>query len=413
MKTNLERLYNFKLIFRALAHRNYRLFFTGQIVSLTGTWMQQVAVSWLVYRLTNSPFLLGIVGFTGQIPTFLFSPFAGVIADRYNRRDILIATQVFSMIQALVLTALIFSKSIQVWQIVVLSAVLGIINSFDMPVRQAFTVEMVEDRENLGNAIALNSSMVNAARLIGPAIAGILIASVGEGACFLLNAISYLAVIWSLLAMKIIPKEIKIQSKHIFYELKEGFRYAFNSAYIKYILMLLGLVSLMGAPYHILMPIFARDIFHGGPHTLGFLIAMSGIGALIGALYLASRKNVLGLNKIIAITSALFGAGVMVFSFSRVLWFSMLVSLINGFGMMVQMASSNIVLQSIVEEDKRGRVMSLFTMSFLGMAPFGSLLAGGLAGKIGAPRTLLLSGFCCVVGASIYAVVNKGFDGKN
>ncbi len=395
---------NFKFIFRALQHRNYRLFFGGQSISLIGTWMQQVAVSWLVYRLTNSPFLLGIVGFVGQIPTFLFSPFGGVIADRHNRRRMLVITQTLAMVQALILSLLILTKHIQVWHIIVLSAMLGIINSFDIPIRQAFTVEMIENREDLGNAIALNSSMVNAARLIGPSIAGILIASVGEGICFLLNSISYLAVIASLLAMTISPKLARPQARHIFHELKEGFSYAFNFFPIRSILILLALISLMGVPYQVLMPVFARDIFHAGPHTFGVLVAMSGLGALAGAVYLAARKSVLGLVRIIALTSGLFGIGIMAFSLSRVLWISMLILLFSGFGMMVQMASSNTVLQTIVEEDKRGRVMSFYTMSFMGMAPFGSLLAGGLASRIGAPNTLLLGGLCCVIGAFIFAM---------
>ena len=392
-----------KLIFRALTHRNYRLFFSGQIISLTGTWMQQVAVGWLVYRMTNSVFLLGIVGFLGQIPTFLFTPFAGVIADRHNRRSMLLITQTLAMCQALILALLILTKHIQVWQIIVLSVALGVINSFDIPIRQAFTVEMIKNREDLGNAIALNSSMVNAARLIGPSIAGLLIASVGEGICFLLNAISYLAVIASLILMKIAPKKIHASAKNIIYELKEGFRYAFNFAPIRSILLLLGLISLVGVPYQVLMPVFARDIFHGGPAALGFLVGMSGVGALAGAIYLAARKTVLGLGRIIALSSGLFGVGIIAFSFSQVLWISMVLLLACGFGMMVQMASCNIILQTIVEEDKRGRIMSFYTMSFMGMAPFGSLLAGSLASKIGAPHTLLIGGSGCIIGAALFA----------
>lgn len=394
---------NLTLVFRALKHRNYRLFFGGQSISLIGTWMQQVAISWLVYRLTNSPFLLGVVGFVGQIPTFLFTPFAGVISDRHSRRGMLVITQSLAMTQALILTVLIFSQHIQVWHLIALSAFLGIVNSFDIPIRQAFTVEMVEDRDDLGNAIALNSSMVNAARLIGPSIAGILIASVGEGVCFLINAISYLAVIASLLLMTSTPKQIKPQAKHIFHELKEGFSYAFNFLPIKIILLLLALISLMGVPYQVLMPVFAKDIFHGGPHTLGFLVAMSGTGALAGAIYLAARKNVIGLGRIIVWAAGIFGLGIIVFSLSRVLWVSMFMLLVTGFGMMVHMAASNTILQTIVEEDKRGRVMSFYTMSFMGMVPFGSLLSGILADKIGAPYTLLFGGICCIGGALIFA----------
>ena len=394
----------FKVIFRALRHRNYRLFFCGQSISLVGTWMQQVAVAWLVYRMTNSPLLLGVVGFVGQIPTFLFSPFAGVFADRHNRRNMLVITQTLALIQAAVLCFLIFTKHIQIWQIIVLSASLGIINSFDIPIRQAFTVEMIEDRQDLSNAIALNSSMVNAARLIGPSLAGILIASVGEGMCFLLNAISYIPVIASLMAMKINKVNLRSNHRNVFKELKEGFSYALDFYPIKIILVLLALVSLMGVPYQILMPVFARDIFHGGPHTLGFLVAMSGIGALAGAIYLAARKTVLGLSKIIALTAGAFGVCIIAFSLSRVLWISMLILLFSGFTMMVQMAASNTVLQTIVDEDKRGRVMSFYTMSFMGMVPFGSLLAGSLATKIGAPHTLMFGGFFCIIGAFIFSL---------
>jgi len=389
-------------IFRALRHRNYRLFFGGQSISLVGTWMQQVAMSWMVYRLTNSALLLGIVGFSGQIPAFFLTPLAGVIADRYNRHRVLIVTQTLAMLQALILSVLVLTNRITVGQIVALSIFLGLVNSFDIPVRQAFTVEMIEEREDLGNAIALNSSMVNAARLIGPSLAGVLIAAFGEGICFLLNGVSYLAVIGSLLAMKIAPRKIKPPDTHVLHELKEGFVYAFNSTPIKFILILLSLVSLMGVPYQVLMPVFARDIFHGGSITLGFLMAMSGIGALTGAIYLASRKSVIGLGKIIPLFSGLFGLAVIAVALSGVLWFSMPVICVAGFAMMVQMAASNTVLQTIVEEDKRGRIMGLFTMAFMGMVPFGSLLAGSLASKIGAPNTLLLGGTCCVIGALMF-----------
>jgi MFS family permease len=403
---------NLRVIFRALEHRNYRLFFCGQSISLIGTWMQQVAVAWLVYRLTNSPFLLGVAGFTGQIPTFIFSPFAGVFADRHNRRNMLLVTQTLSLIQASILAGLILTNHVNVWHIIALSAILGVINSFDIPIRQSFTVEMVTNRDDLSNAIALNSSMVNAARLIGPSIAGILIASVGEGMCFLVNAISYLAVIISLLMMNVAEKKIQTNRRHILTELKEGIVYAFNFSPIKYILLLLALISLMGVPYQVLMPVFARDIFHGGPHTLGFLVAMSGTGALIGAIYLASRKSIRGLGNIIALSAGLFGIGIILFSLSKILWGSMLILLVCGFGMMVNMAASNTVLQTIVEEDKRGRVMSFYTMSFMGMAPFGSLFAGGIASRIGAPHTLLVGGACCVIGAALFALKLPSLSGR-
>ncbi len=395
---------DFRDTFRALRYRNYRLFFAGQSISLIGTWMQTIAMSWLVYRLTNSAFLLGIVGFLGQLPAFLLMPLAGVFADRYNRHRILLITQTFSMLQALVLTVLVITNTIAVWHIIVLSVCLGVINAFDMPVRHAFTVEMIEKREDLGNAIALNSSMVNVARLVGPSVAGILIAVVGEGICFLFNTLSYCAVIVSLLVMKIAPRVLNNNHNHVLFDLREGFRYVLNCGSIKAILVLLSLISLMGVPYQVLMPVFARDIFHGGPKTLGFLMAMAGGGALAGALYLAGKKNASGLERLIPAAAAVFGTGIIVFSFSRVLWFSLLVIFISGFAMMVQMAASNTVLQTIVEEDKRGRVMSFYTMSFMGMVPFGSLFAGSIAGSLGAPHALFLGGLFCIIGAGVFAI---------
>jgi len=392
----------FRHIFRALRHRNYRIFFWGQSASLIGTWMQQVALSWLVYRMTNSPFLLGVTMFTSQIPTFFFTPFAGVFADRHSRRNMLVVTQALSLVQASILAFLVLTHQIQVWHIMVLSFFLGTIFSFDIPIRQAFTVEMIEDREDLGNAIALNSSMLNAARLIGPSLAGILIASVGEGVCFLLNAVSFIPVILSLGAMRLSFPRLASPARHIFVELKEGLGYSFRFAPIKWILILLSMISLMGVPYQVLMPVFARDIFHGGPNTLGFLMGMSGLGALIGAVYLAARQSVIGLVRIIAWTAVLFGVTIVIFSFSRDFWFAMPVILVSGFGVMVNMAACNTILQTIVDEDKRGRVMALYTMAFMGTMPFGSLLAGILAARIGAPYTLLIGGVCCVGTAFIF-----------
>lgn len=392
----------YKLLFRALRHRNYRLFFIGQSISLVGTWMQQLAMSWLVYRLTNSVFLLGMIGFLGQLPSFVLTPFGGVIADRHNRRRILITTQTLAMIQAILLAALVFSRHIRVWQIVGLSIFLGVINSFDIPVRQAFVIEMIEKKEDLGNAIALNSSMVNMAKMIGPSLAGIIVAVFGEGLCFLLNGLSYCAVIVSLWVMKISRTKMKAPRHHVLREVKEGFVYAYNFAPIKYILFLLGIFSLAGASYQVLMPVFARDIFHGGPTTLGALMAMTGIGALGGAVYLAGRKSVRGLVKIIALAAGIFGLGLIIFARSRILWFSMLILGGAGFAMMVQMAASNTILQTIVEEDKRGRIMSLYTMAFMGMSPFGSLLMGMLAGRIGAPGSLFIGGICCIAGAVVF-----------
>jgi MFS family permease len=392
-----------RVIFRSLQYRNYRLFFGGQSISLIGTWIQRIAMPWLVYRLTGSAFLLGVVGFAGQIPTFLLAPFAGVLTDRLNRYHILIVTQILAMIQAFILASLFFIGAIEVWHIVFLSVLLGCINAFDIPARQSFVIEMVEKKQDLGNAIALNSSMVNGARLLGPSIAGVLIASTGEGICFLLNGISYLFVILSLILMKVKPKKREIHNPNVLKELKEGFFYTFGFAPIKSIILLLGLISLMGMPYAVLMPIFAKEILHGGPHTFGFLMGASGVGALTGALYLASRKSVLGLGKIIPLSAGMFGLGLVTFSLSRLFLLSLILMVVTGLGMMLQMASSNTIIQTIVDDDKRGRVMSFYSMAFVGTAPFGSFLAGSLASILGAPNTLIIGGILCIVGALVFA----------
>jgi MFS family permease len=364
--------------------------------------MQRIAMSWLVYRLTNSAFLLGLVGFTSQIPLFLLTPFAGVLADRMNRRTVLVVTQTLAMIQAFFLTVLVFTGTTEVWHIMCLSVFLGIVDAFDMPIRQSFMVEIVQ-KKDLGNAIALNSSIVNCAQLLGPSIAGILIASIGEGMCFLLNGVSYFFVIVSLIAMKITRKEMEKSDIHVLEEIREGFVYAFGFGPIRFILLLLALTSLVGIPYRVMMPIFAKDILQGGPHTLGFLMAGAGVGALAGSIYLASRKGVPGLEKWIALAAGLFGIGLVGFSRSHLFWLSLILVLLTGFGMMVQMASSNTVLQTVVEEDKRGRVMSLYAMAIRGMAPFGSLLVGSAASKIGAPNTLMISGLLCIIGSIMFA----------
>ena len=353
------------MIFRSFQYRNFRLFFGGQSISLIGTWIQRIATPWLVYHLTGSALLLGVVGFAGQIPTFIIAPFAGVLTDRWNKYYILIGTQIAAMLQAFILAILYLSGHIQVWHIVVLSVFLGCINAFDVPARQSFVIEMVDKKEELGNAIALNSSMVNGARLIGPSIAGLLIAFMGEGICFMLNAISYLFVIASLLFMKVKPRITKKKDVAVLKQLKEGFVYAFGFAPIKYILILLAMVSFMGMPYTVLMPVFAKEILHGGAHTFGFLMAASGVGALSGALYLASRKNVIGLSKIIPIAAFTFGIGLIAFSLSRFFLLSLVLLSIAGLGMMIQIAASNTILQTIVDDDKRGRVMSFYTMTLL------------------------------------------------
>ena len=387
-------------MFRALEHRNYKLFFSGQSVSMIGTWMTRIATSWLVYRLTGSALLLGVVGFAGQIPSFLLAPFAGVIVDRWNRHHLLVATQVLAMIQSLALAVLALTGYIQIWHVIALSIFQGLINAFDMPARQSFVVEMVEKREDLPNAIALNSSLVNAARLLGPSIAGVVIAAVGEGWCFFIDGVSYIAVIASLLAMKAAPTAIKaIKKANVLQQFREGWDYVYGFPPISKILLLLAFVSLVGMPYSVLMPIFATDVLHGGPHTLGFLMGASGVGALCGAVFLASRKSVVGLGRYIPRMAAVFGIGLIGFSISRLEWLSMILMVVTGLGFMVQMATSNTIIQTIVDEDKRGRVMSFYTMAFMGTAPFGSLLAGSLAAQIGAPNTLLIGGICCVLGA--------------
>lgn len=399
----LGRFSGIRFALRALRSRNYRLFFLGQGISLIGTWMQRIAVNWLAYRLTGSAFWLGMVGFWGQLPTFLIAPYAGVVADRFNLRRIVVATQVFSMIQALVLAGLTLAGVVNIWHVLALSVVLGLINGFDVPSRQSFVIEMVDQRDDLGNAIALNSFMFNGARLIGPSVAGVLIASMGEGLCFLINGLSYIAVIASLLMMRLKPRRTPPPARSFFADFKEGFSYAYHSAPIRSILLLLAMISLMGMPYVVLLPVVAKDVLHGGAHTLGFLAAATGLGALGGAFYLALRKNALGLIELIATAAGMFGLSLAVFSFSANFWLSMLILLFVGFSMMTQMAASNTLLQTIVTDEKRGRVMSFHTMAFMGMAPFGSLLAGSLAERIGTPGTLLVSGLACLAGAVWYA----------
>lgn len=385
---------------RALRSRNFKLFFAGQGVSLIGTWMTRIAMSWLVYRLTGSAALLGVVGFASQIPAFVLGPLAGVWVDRWNRHTAVVWTQALSMLQSFALAALTLAKVITVWEIVALALMQGLINAIDMPARQSFVIEMVDQREDLANAIAINSSMVNGARLIGPAIAGVVVAAVGEGYCFLADGISYIAVIAALLMMKLRPGGPPRPKKNIWPELREGWHYVLGSAPIRSILVNLSVVSLFGVPYSVLMPIFAAQVLGGGAHTLGFLMASTGVGALAGALGLAVRKSgVAGLGRRIVFTTALFGAALIAFSFSRSLWLSLLLLPVAGFGMMQQLASSNTVLQTIVHDEKRGRVMAFYSMAFQGMAPFGSLLAGSLAERAGAPLTVMASGVACLMGS--------------
>ena len=389
---------------RAFSYPNYRLFFGGQIVSVIGSWISMTATSWLVYRLTGSAMALGIVGFAGQIPGFVMGPFAGAFLDRWDRHRVLVVTQSMSMLQSFTLALLTFTGHIDVPSIVVLNAIQGIVNAFDMPARQAFVPTMITDREDLANAIAMNSSMFNAARLIGPSIAGFVIATAGEAWCFLADGFSYFAVILALLSMKDVRKPNHPASHvGIIEHLLEGWRYVAGFRPIRSLMLQLAWLCLVAMPFSVLMPVFADRILGGGPHTLGFLMAASGLGAMSGALWLSSRRSVAGLGRVIMVNTIVFGTGLVGFALSRWLWLSLIFMIITGFGMMVQMASTNTVIQTIVDEEKRGRVMSFYTMSFLGTAPFGSLLAGWLSTRIGAPQTVLLSGGLCIATAGWFA----------
>lgn len=388
--------------FRSLSHRNYRLFAMGQMVSLIGTWMQSVAEAWLVYRLTGSAALLGMMGFASQIPVFLLATVGGTIADRHNRHHIIVATQCSAMAAASVLAGLTLSGHIQVWHLFVLATTLGLINAFDIPARQAFVVDMV-GREDLVNAIALNSSMFNSARIIGPAIAGILVGAVGEGWCFLLNAVSYIAVIAGLLAMRVDARPRRAGGIKALDEIFEGFSFVRRTGPVRALLMLLGLVSLVAMPYAVLMPVFAERILHGGASGLGMLMGASGVGALAGALTLAFKRNLRGLGRWVATASAGFGASLILFAWSRSFWLSVALLVPVGFCVMVQMASSNTLIQSMVPDALRGRVMAIYSMMFMGMAPFGSLFGGAVAERFGAPIAVTLGGLGSIAGAALFA----------
>lgn len=392
------------LALRALRHRNYRLFFGGQMISLVGTWMQMVAQSWLVYRLTGSSLLLGAIGFASQIPVFLLAFIGGGIADRYNRRRLVIATQAASMILALVLSLLTLTGAVRIWHIFVLSLLLGIVHALDMPSRQAFVVELVE-KEDLMNAIALNSSVFNVARVLGPAVAGLLIARIGEGWCFFANGTSYLAVIAGLLLMKLRPQAPMAAAPSGLANLLEGFRYVHDTKPIQAALLLLGIVSMAGMPYSVLMPIFADGILHGGPRGLGILMGATGLGALAGALFLAVRPETRGLGKIIAYACAGFGVSLFFFSISTSFWLSALLLFPVGYFFMVQLGASNTLVQLLVPDRLRGRVMAVHVMIFMGMAPFGSLLAGIVAEHMGAPAALALGGCVCIAAAAVFGML--------
>jgi MFS family permease len=392
---------NVAFMLRAFKYRNYRLFFGGQIVSLCGSWMTITATSWLVYRLTGSALLLGVVGFASQVPAFLLMPFAGIAVDRWNRHRLLVATQTLSMLTSFTLATLTLSGRITIPALIAVSVVQGIVTAFDMPVRQAFVITLIEDKRDIGNAIALNSSMFNAARLAGPSIAGAIIAVSNEGWCYLIDGVSFLAVIMALLAMQLAPWKPHHAVRHTgpIEQLKEGWRYASGSVAIRSLIGLVGVVCLLGVPYTVLLPIYAGSILGGGPHTLGFLMTAAGSGALLGALWLATRRGPEGLDVVIPIAAMVFGAGLIGFALSRLLWLSLAFAVIAGFGAMVQFASSNTLLQTVVDDSKRGRVLSFFLMAYFGTTPFGSLVAGALSARYGAPLTLAAGGACCIAGA--------------
>ncbi|MCX7049333.1 MAG: MFS transporter [Candidatus Sumerlaeota bacterium] len=405
---NFEKLKNFHQrwpLARALRHRNYQLYFFGQGISLIGTWMQRVAQGWLIYEMRHSGFLLGLVSFCSMFPTFVVTPWAGVWADKGSLRRVLVITQMASMIQALALAVLTLTGAVEIWHIVALSALLGVTNAIDIPIRHSFVVEMLETRDDLPNALALNSMLFNSAKLVGPSLAGGLIYLMGAGMCFLLNGLSFIAVIAALMAMRLKPAAAPARSgpSHAFQRLKEGFLYTFGFAPTRAILLLLGAMNLLATPYLVLMPVFAKDILKGGPGTLGFLTAAPGIGAIVGGLLLASRRSVLGFGRVIAVSAGLLGAAVIAFSQSTNLTLSLFLLVFAGLGMMTQMVASNTLLQTIVDDHMRGRLMSFYTISFMGTAPFGGLLGGALVGRIGAPATLAWTGAGCVAAALLFA----------
>ena len=387
---------------RILKTRNYRLFFIGQGISLIGTWMQSVASGWLVYRLSGSELMLGVVAFSGQVPAFFISPIAGVLADRLDRRKIMVVTQILSLFQAACLAALAFSGAARVWHIAVLSFFLGLINGFDMPTRHAFIVSMVEDKSDFPNVIALNSVLFNGSRLVGPAIAGVAVAAAGEGVCFLFNAISYCAALAALLLIRVPAEKTSHAGQNLVRELREGAAYVFGSPPIRFLLMTVALMSLVSMSFPVLMPVFAASILGGKSDTYGMLVGASGLGALAGTVFLAMRRSVLGLSRIISVSMLLFGSALIAFSFSRTVALSLAILVVIGFGMILSIASCNTVLQTIADEDKRGRVMSFYVMAFMGAAPLGSILAGAVSSGIGATWTVFACGVSGVLGGIIF-----------
>ncbi|MBL7903850.1 MAG: MFS transporter [Bacteroidales bacterium] len=387
---------------RSLRHRNYRLYFFGQLISLPGNWIQNIALGWLVYRLTDSALLLGIVGFSGQIPSLFLTPLAGVFADRTGRRKILLTTQTVSMLIALSVSVLIFSGHIKVWHIILSAVLNGISVAFDTPFRHAFLVNMVPDKKDLQNAIALNSTLFNTARFAGPPLGGLLIAVSGEAVCFLINGLSYLAVIWSLSLMKVNENPVKTEKASVLTDLLQGVQYSWKEAPIRILLLMVITTSLLGLPFQVFMPVFAREVLQGDSRTLGYLIGAIGAGALTGAVFLATRRTLGGIPLIILISALMFSAGLMAFSASPTLLLSVLLLVITGFGMVVEFASSNTLLQTLVDDRMRGRVVALYSMSFMGFTPLGSLLTGWLAEIAGVQFTVFVAGFCCLIAALFF-----------
>lgn len=385
--------------FRTLKYRNYKLYFSGQGISLIGTWIQIIAMNWLVYELSGSAVILGVTGFLCRIPTVILAPFAGVIADRHSKYNLLFITQFLSMIQSALFTVLVFTGLIQIWQILLLGTLLGVINAFDNPIRQSFIVEIVEKKEDLPNAIALNSVLFNSARLIGPSIAGIILSLFGTGWCFLINTLSFAAILVTLIFMRLQKKEIVVSEKSPIKEMKEGFVYVFGSVPIRTILLALAIISMMGMSFQVLMPVFAKDVLNGNANTLGFLMSSVGLGALVAGLILASRKTVFGLEKYIAFASTVFSVSLIIFAFSHNFYISIIALFFVGLGMIMQMASSNTLIQTLTDDDKRGRVMSFYSIAFIGTVPFGNLLAGTLASLIGESYAVLICGVSSLIAA--------------
>ncbi len=399
-----------RVTFRALQHRNFRLFVIGQLVSLIGTWMQMAAQAWLVYRMTGSSLALGSIGFVGQIPLFVLSPLGGVVADRVNRQRMVIATQAASMILAFALAALTLTNTVRIWHVFVLAGLLGVVNAFDVPGRQAFLMDMV-GREDLINAIGLNSSLFNGARIVGPAVAGILLDKLGEGTCFLVNGLSFVAVIISLWMMNV-PCPVRTEDESPLESLLSGFRFVARAKPIRSLLLLIGVVSLVGLPYSVLMPVFAAKILHGGPKAYGWLMGSTGIGALFGALALASRSGIRGLGRWVALAAGGFGAFLVLFSVSRYLWLSIALLVPLGFCMMLGLSSTNTLIQTMTPDDLRGRVVAVYSMMFLGMAPFGSFFGGAVADRLGAPLTVAIGGVTCLGAALLFGLRLGRFRGE-